>query len=221
MSQPLLRGDALKQASRKLAADLQSKIDGAQQGVGTFSDHVLISVLGRLERLDDGLPWEDSVSQLGATIDELRLAVQRLQLLLGRRGQGRHGTRPRRCSRLGNSDAPGSRLRTPRRRANSGARKAAGLANAAHAPASRLARTAEATGLGSGRARRSRRELRVAQVCDDGGHAGQERCRHPPLEARAARTSATDNEGRATAWAAQSRGEPILRAEARQENEKV
>jgi len=89
MSQPLLRGDALKQASRKLAADLQSKIDGAQQGVGTFSDHVLISVLGRLERLDDGLPWEDSVSQLGATIDELRLAVQRLQLLLGRRGQGR------------------------------------------------------------------------------------------------------------------------------------
>jgi len=89
MSQPLLRGDALKQAGRKLAADLQSKIDGVQQGVGTFSDHVLISVLGRLERLDEGLPWEDSVSQLGATIDELRLAVQRLQLLLGRRGQGR------------------------------------------------------------------------------------------------------------------------------------
>ena len=89
MSQTLLRGDALKRASRKLAADLQSKIDGAQQGVGTFSDHVLISVLGRLERLDEGLPWEDSVSQLGATIDELRLAVQRLQLLLGRRGQGR------------------------------------------------------------------------------------------------------------------------------------
>jgi cephalosporin hydroxylase len=89
MSQPLLRGDALKQAGRKLAADLQSKIDGVQQGVGTFSDHVLFSVLGRLERLDDGLPWEDSVSQLGATIDELRLAVQRLQLLLGRRGQGR------------------------------------------------------------------------------------------------------------------------------------
>jgi cephalosporin hydroxylase len=89
MGQPLLRGDALKQAGRRLAADLQSKIDGVQQGVGTFSDHVLISVLGRLERLDDGLPWEDSVSQLGATIDELRLAVQRLQLLLGRRGQGR------------------------------------------------------------------------------------------------------------------------------------
>src|ERR1019366_3124663 len=87
--QPPLQGEALKDAARRLAAELQAKVDGPQSGVGTFCDHVLIGLIAKLDHLDGTVPWEDSVSQLSASIDELEIALQRLQLLVSRRGEGR------------------------------------------------------------------------------------------------------------------------------------
>ena len=87
--QSLLQGDALKQATRALVADVRAKIEGAQAGVGTFCDHALFDVMSQLGRLDEARPWEDSVVQLSGSIEGLRLALQRLQLLVSRRGQGR------------------------------------------------------------------------------------------------------------------------------------
>jgi cephalosporin hydroxylase len=88
--QSLLQGDALKQAARRLAAEVQAKIEGIQNGVDTFCDNALINLIKKLEQLDEALPWEESISQLGGSMgEELRLALQRLQLFLSRRGQGR------------------------------------------------------------------------------------------------------------------------------------
>ena len=86
---PRLRGEALKQAGRRLVAELQAKIEGVQQGVGTFADHTLLDLIGKLERFDRALPWEDSVAQVSRNLDDIRLTLQRLQLLLTRRAQGR------------------------------------------------------------------------------------------------------------------------------------
>lgn len=87
--QPPPQGDALKQAVRALAADLRAKMDGAQNGVGTFGDHALIGFAAQLEQLDQALPWEDSLSRLSGSIEELQGALQRLRLLAHRRVQGR------------------------------------------------------------------------------------------------------------------------------------
>jgi len=86
---PLLQGEALKEAARTLAAELQAKVQDRQQGVGTFCDHALGDLLAKLEQLDQAAPWEDSVAQLSEGLDELRGALRRLQLLLARRSQGR------------------------------------------------------------------------------------------------------------------------------------
>ena len=88
-SPSLLQGEALKQAGRRLVTELQAKIEGAQHGVGTFSDHALIDLIGKLERLDQALSWEASVAQVSSSLEDIRLTLQRLQLLLARRAQGR------------------------------------------------------------------------------------------------------------------------------------
>ena len=81
--------DPFKVAARQLAAELQTKIDGTQGGVGTFADHVLVGLIAKLDHLDEMRPWEDSVAHLSGSIEELKLGLQRLQLLVSRRGQGR------------------------------------------------------------------------------------------------------------------------------------
>jgi cephalosporin hydroxylase len=89
MNPPLLQGEALKQATRKLAAELQAKIEGIQNGVGTFSDHALVELIAHLEQLEQAPAWEDSVAQLNSGIEDLKLGLQRIQLYLSRRRQGR------------------------------------------------------------------------------------------------------------------------------------
>ncbi|MBI4265407.1 MAG: cephalosporin hydroxylase [Acidobacteria bacterium] len=83
------QGDALKEAARRLAAEFQAKMEGPQGGVGTFADHALLGFIAQLEQLDPAASWEDSVAQLSSRLEGLRLALQRLQLLLHRRAQGR------------------------------------------------------------------------------------------------------------------------------------
>lgn len=87
--QSLPQDDALKQAGRRLVAELQEKIEGVQHGVGTFADHAVLDLLGQLERLDPALPWEESVSQLSRNLEGIRTTLERLQLFLARRAQGR------------------------------------------------------------------------------------------------------------------------------------
>ncbi len=82
-------GDALKQAIRTLAGELRTKIDGRQRGVGTFADHASLGFIAQLEHLDQSLSWEDNVVELSGRIDALKTALQRMQLLVQRRGQGR------------------------------------------------------------------------------------------------------------------------------------
>jgi cephalosporin hydroxylase len=84
-----LEGEALKEATRTLAKELQAKIEGAQRGVGSFSDHLFMELIARLEHLDDQQPWERSVAELSDSIGDLRAAFERLRLLLTRRRQGR------------------------------------------------------------------------------------------------------------------------------------
>ena len=82
-------GDALKQAVQALAAELRAKVNGPQHGVGTFADHAALGFIGQLEQLDQSLSWEDNVAELSGRIDALKTALQRMQLLVQRRGQGR------------------------------------------------------------------------------------------------------------------------------------
>ena len=82
-------GEELKQAIRALAGELRNKIDGPQHGVGTFADHAAIGFIGQLEQLDPSLSWEDNVADLSGRIDALKTALQRIQLLVRRRSQGR------------------------------------------------------------------------------------------------------------------------------------
>jgi cephalosporin hydroxylase len=85
-----LQGDALKQAIRQMATEMHAKMAGAQQGIGTFSDHALAGFITQLEQLEPGVSWEESISRLNSSIEGLRIALQRLQLLASRRSQGRY-----------------------------------------------------------------------------------------------------------------------------------
>jgi cephalosporin hydroxylase len=87
--QLLLQADALKQATRTLAAEVRAKMQETQNGVATFGDHAFIDLIGQLGQLDEALPWEASVSQLSGSIEGLRLALERLQRFVSRRRQGR------------------------------------------------------------------------------------------------------------------------------------
>ena len=84
------QGDALKQAVRQLAAEMRTKMEGAQQGIGTFSDHAVAGFITQLERLEQDASWEHSVAQLHSSIEGLRIALQRLQMMVSRRSQGRY-----------------------------------------------------------------------------------------------------------------------------------
>jgi cephalosporin hydroxylase len=84
-----VEGEALKDAVRQLAAELEAKMAGPQQGVGTFCDHALLGFIAQLEQIDASRPWEEGLSHLSDSVQSLRLAFQRVQLLLARRAQGR------------------------------------------------------------------------------------------------------------------------------------
>jgi cephalosporin hydroxylase len=89
-SQPSLKGDALKQATDELEAEIQTRIAETQNGVGTFFDNGFIGLLKELRQLDKDKPWEKSVKRLGGIRGiQLRIVLPRLQRFLSRRTQGR------------------------------------------------------------------------------------------------------------------------------------
>ena len=96
----MLQGNALKEASRRLAADLRARMAETQHGVGTFADHVLLAFIAHLEQGDEeqgdeSVSWEDRVAGSGDSIE--REALQRLQRLVNRREQGRFVEYPERA----------------------------------------------------------------------------------------------------------------------------
>lgn len=85
-----LQGEALKQATRGLAAEIQMKVINAQGGVGTFFDNGFLGLFKELSQLNQDLPWEESVKQLRSIKGiQLRLVLPRLQRFLNQRLQGR------------------------------------------------------------------------------------------------------------------------------------
>jgi len=85
-----LAGDELKAAVLELEAETRARIAERQQGIPTFGDGTLLSLVRQLRELDQDLPWEESVRrQDGAAGRYLEAALERLRLLLERRRQGR------------------------------------------------------------------------------------------------------------------------------------
>jgi hypothetical protein len=85
-----LRGEALKQATSTLAAEIQTKIIKSQSGVGTFFDNGFLGLFKELSQLNQDLSWEEGVKQLrGIRGIQLRLVLPRLRHFLNQRRQGR------------------------------------------------------------------------------------------------------------------------------------
>jgi cephalosporin hydroxylase len=86
----LLQGDSLKEATNKLAEEIQMKITNTQNGVGTSFDNGFLGLLKELHKLDKTISWEESAKRLrGIRGLQLRLILPRLKQLLHRRTQGR------------------------------------------------------------------------------------------------------------------------------------
>lgn len=84
-----LEGNALKQATNELAEEVQTKISGIQNGVGTFFDNGLLGLIKELRQLDQSLPWEEGVKRVGGLKGvQLRIVLRRLQIFLKQRNQG-------------------------------------------------------------------------------------------------------------------------------------
>ncbi|KYC36600.1 hypothetical protein WA1_43730 [Scytonema hofmannii PCC 7110] len=86
----LLEGNELKEATNRLAQEVQAKIRQRQQEVPTAFDYYLDILIEQLHQLDKDLPWEESSKHLSGTEGErLRQGLQQLRLFLSRRSQGR------------------------------------------------------------------------------------------------------------------------------------
>jgi cephalosporin hydroxylase len=86
----MLNGSALKEATHRLAAETRERIRGQQSGVPTFSDNIFLSLVEQLDRLDQNLPWEESVERLaGPSGQQLKEALAHLQHFLSRRSAER------------------------------------------------------------------------------------------------------------------------------------
>jgi cephalosporin hydroxylase len=86
----MLRGDELKRATHKFAAETREKIVQRQAGVPTFCDNIFLALVEQLNRLDKDRPWEDSVEHLGrASAAQLKDGLARLQHFLSRRSPQR------------------------------------------------------------------------------------------------------------------------------------
>jgi len=85
-----LEGEELKRAVYKLEEETRARMLEHQGGVPTFSDNCLLQFIGRLRQLDQRLPWEESIKQLGGVQGkQLEGLLERLRIFFKRRRQGR------------------------------------------------------------------------------------------------------------------------------------
>lgn len=85
-----LEGEALKKAVYNLEEETRVRMSERQDGVPTFSDNVLLQLIRELRQLDEKLPWEESIKQLGgAQGKQLEGMLERLRIFFKRRSQGR------------------------------------------------------------------------------------------------------------------------------------
>lgn len=93
----MLSGDELKAEALKFAEEAKARITERQNGVPTFSDNILLSLIEQLNRLDRTRPWEESVRQLGGKqAEQLQEALHQLRLFLSGRSPRRFVNYPER-----------------------------------------------------------------------------------------------------------------------------